>query len=271
VALVNFSYREAQIQELRSEFTDPKFREAVELSALPGILDQAEYFIDVGANVGLVSEHLLKAGYSVHAFEPYPPVFAKLQEKLGSNKRFRAMQYAIGPSDGVMDLHIASDLTGKGRRNPTLFNSLVDHPMFDDCKFTQALKVEVRSLESLRLSGEIPQSAGFLKIDTEGFDLDVIRGMGSARYQVVMTEFWDSAYPLGAAGDGQLRAIVSEMKERGYHWHVVIYHADEDGNSTISYYLNRDQTIPRSWGNAIFFQDHALFAKAAAWCESALG
>ncbi len=36
--------------------------------------------IDVGANVGRVSERLLKAGYTVYAFEPYPPAFATLQK-----------------------------------------------------------------------------------------------------------------------------------------------------------------------------------------------
>jgi FkbM family methyltransferase len=224
--------------------------------------------IDVGANAGLVSERLLKAGYSVHAFEPYPPAFEKLQDRLSSNSSFRAMQYAIGSSDGVADLHVASDLTEKGKWDPTLFNSLVEHPMLDDCKFTQTLKVQVRSLESLRSSGEIPHNAGLLKIDTEGFDLEVIRGMGSARYQVVMTEFWDSQHPFGLSGNGNLQDTVKEMKERGYYWHVVIYRVDE--TSTLSYYLNRDQTIAKSWGNTIFFQDYLMFVRAAAWCESVL-
>jgi FkbM family methyltransferase len=224
--------------------------------------------IDVGANAGLVSERLLKAGYSVHAFEPYPPVFEKLQDRLGSNSSFRAMQYAIGSSDGVADLHVASDLTEKGKWDPTLFNSLVEHPMLDDCKFNQTLKVQVRSLESLRSSGKIPHSAGLLKIDTEGFDLEVIRGMGGARYQVVMTEFWDSQHPFGLSGNGNLQDTVKEMKERGYYWHVVIYRVDE--TSTLSYYLNRDQTIAKSWGNAIFFQDYSMFVRAAGWCEAML-
>ena len=225
--------------------------------------------IDVGANVGLVSERLLKAGYSVYAFEPYEPVFQTLQHNLGSNKRFHACKFAIGSSDGTMDFHIASDLSGKGKwGDPTLYNSLVDHPMLDDCKFTQTLPVQVRSLESLRRTGEIPQSAGLLKIDTEGFDLEVIRGMGDARYPVVMTEFWDSEHPFGLSGNGKLQDTVAEMKARGYAWHVVIYRVDE--TSTLSYYLNRDQTVPKSWGNAIFFHDHAVFVRAAGWCESVL-
>jgi FkbM family methyltransferase len=224
--------------------------------------------IDIGANVGMVSDRLLKAGYSVYAFEPYAPAFQTLQHKLGSNKGFHACQFAIGSLDGTMDFHIASDLSGKGKWDPTLYNSLIDHPMLDDCKFTQTVSVRVRSLESLRRTGEIPQSAGLLKIDTEGFDLEVIRGMGDARYPVVMTEFWDSEHPFGLSGNGKLQDTVAEMKARGYAWHVVIYHVDE--TSTLSYYLNRDQTGPKSWGNAIFFQDHTVFVRAADWCEKVL-
>ncbi len=58
------------------------------------------------------------------------------------------------------------------------------------------------------------------------------------------------------------------MRSLGYVWHVVIYHIDE--NETISYYFNHAHTMPGSWGNAIFFKERALFARAAQWCEAVL-
>ena len=57
---MNFSYSQAEIAELISEFTDPQVREAVELASLPEILTQAAYFIDVGANVGQYTFHAAK-------------------------------------------------------------------------------------------------------------------------------------------------------------------------------------------------------------------
>jgi hypothetical protein len=92
--------------------------------------------------------------------------------------------------------------------------------------------------------------------------------MGEGRFCVVMAEFWDSAHPFSSLATGKLEDLVREMKRRGYHWHIVIYHMD--ASSTISYYCNRGQTVPNSWGNAVFFSDHAIFAKALRWCEDVL-
>jgi FkbM family methyltransferase len=224
--------------------------------------------IDVGANVGRVSERLLKTGYAVYAFEPYGLSYYALSESLAEHPQFHAFNFALGPADGTMDLHIASDLSRTGKWDASLFHSLIKRPMLQDLQFTQTVPVKVRSLESLRHNGEIPDCAGLLKIDTEGFDLEVMRGMGEGRFCVVMAEFWDSAHPFSSLATGKLEDLVREMKRRGYHWHIVIYHMDE--SSTISYYCNRGQTVPNSWGNAVFFSDHAIFAKARRWCEDVL-
>ena len=112
------------------------------------------------------------------------------------------------------------------------------------------MPVPVRTLESLRRGGEIPNRAGVLKIDTEGFDLEVIRGMGTETSPVVMAEFWDARHSFGQSGKGRLEDLVNEMRQRGYHWHIVIYHLEEA--ATISYYCNQVRTVPNSWGNALF-------------------
>jgi FkbM family methyltransferase len=222
--------------------------------------------IDVGAHVGRVSERFLKTGYTVHAFEPHVPSFKALLKELGGNGKFHAFNFAIGSTDGTMDLHIASDLSGVNKWDPTLYNSLIERPLLQDLQFTQTVPVQMRSLESLRRAGEIPDAAGLLKIDTEGFDLEVLRGMGEGCFSVVMAEFWDSAHPFGSVAKSGLADLVTEMKSKGYDWHIVIYHLDED----ISYYCNRDQTIPMSWGNVIFFRDQPVFAKGLRWCEEVL-
>jgi FkbM family methyltransferase len=222
--------------------------------------------IDVGANVGEVSERLLDSGYTVYAFEPYPPAFEKLNTRLKAVPSFHSFNYALGPHDAVMNLHIATDLSGK--RDATLYHSLIEHPLLADLKFSETRAVQVRSLDSLRRTGEIPDRAGVLKIDAEGYDLEIIRGMGTPQFAVVVAEFWDGEHPFGRAGNGKLDDIVTALKQRGYSWHVVIYHLDE--TSPPSFYCNRRQTVPESWGNALFFRDHALFANALAWCEAVI-
>jgi hypothetical protein len=151
---------------------------------------------------------------------------------------------------------------------PSRLNSLVEHPMLSPVTFTETVPVSVRSVASLRRRGELPARIGVLKIDTEGLDLEVINGMGESDIPVVMAEFWDGEHVFGRMGHLRLEPTVEAMRNRGYAWHVVIYHLDQEG--TISYYLNRVDTVPKSWGNVVFFRDRALFARAARWCEAAL-
>ncbi len=224
--------------------------------------------LDIGAHDGEVAERLLQYGYAVHAFEPYGPSFARLEERLAGRERFRASRLAIGPNDSEMMLNVAEDHSPDRKWNATLFNSLVNHPMLAEVTFTHAVPVTVRSLESLQKSGEIPDSVGLLKIDTEGLDFEVIAGMGKIRPAIVMAEFWDATHPFGRAGHGRLDELVKVMRRRGYERHIVIYHLDP--TRTISYYWGRSETVGQSWGNVIFFSNHSLFVKAMQWCEAVL-
>jgi FkbM family methyltransferase len=224
--------------------------------------------IDVGAHVGEITEHLLASGYSVIAFEPFPASFAEIERKAGPDSGLSVWPFAVGSEDGRMDLHLATDVSGKGSSDPSLFHTLVPHSADQHLRFTESIPVTVRSLGSLAQSGEIPERVGLLKIDTEGFDLDVIRGMGELRASVVMVEFWDAQHEFGQSGRGRLDDLVTEMKKRGYTWYVVIYHVSN--KSVVSYYHNRCDTVPGSWGNVLFFEDQQLFAESLRWADEVI-
>jgi len=223
--------------------------------------------LDIGANVGEFSEQLLLVGYEVYAFEPFPPVFHQLKERCGENPRFHGYEMAIGAADSHMDLHLVT-CSGDSSKydDPSVYSSLKPHAMPQDLAFTETVQVAVRSLESLHRSQEISTDIALVKIDTEGFDLEVIRGMGTFRYPVVVSEFWDRHHFF--RDSGALSDLVREMRQRDYHWYIVMCR-DSDTN-TVSYYCNYDQTPDRSWGNAFFFQDYNLFTNALKWCAAVL-
>ena len=224
--------------------------------------------VDVGANVGDVAERLLDSGCQVYAFEPFPASFAALQDRLGGRTDFTASPLAIGAANADGQLNVAVATTEAEALDASQFHSLIDHPLGTSVRFADALPVQVRSLASLRQTGEIPKQIGLLKIDTEGADIDVIKGLGEPDIPVVMTEYWDSEHAFGKGAHGHLAPTVELMRSMGYVWHVVIYHIDK--TETISYYFNHAHTMPESWGNAIFFKERSLFARAAQWCEAAL-
>jgi len=224
--------------------------------------------VDIGAHVGDVATRFLDSGCHVYAFEPFPPSFAALQERLGARTGFTAAPIAIGAADGEGQLNIAAVTTDAESLDASLFHSLVDHPLGTSVRFADALAVQVRSLASLRQTGEIPPQIGMLKIDAEGADIEIIKGLGEPDIPVVMTEYWDSQHAFGTGAHGHLGPTVELMRSLEYAWHVVIYHIDE--RETISYYFNSMETMPESWGNAIFFKERSLFARAAQWCEAVL-
>jgi FkbM family methyltransferase len=215
-----------------------------------------------------VTERLLQAGYTVYAFEPYGPSFERLQARLAGRPNLRAAQLAIGSADGETMLNVAEDYSAERKWDATLFNSILNHPMLAQVKFSHAVPVSLRSLESLQRSGDIPGRLGLLKIDAEGMDSEIIAGMGPLQAAIVMAEFWDREHPFGRAGHGRLDRLVEVMRGRGYAWHLVIYHLDPA--RTISYYCGRSDTVAQSWGNVVFFADHSLFSRAAEWCEAIL-
>ena len=224
--------------------------------------------LDIGANKGDISDSLLKSGYKVYAFEPFLPVFEKLANRFIDNPNFHVFSLAVGSTDEILDLYIASDLTNSNvYEDSTYYNSLIKHSLAEDLVFTSTIPVNVTSLNTLHNSSKIPTEIGLVKIDTEGYDLEVIKGMGEHRYDVVVAEFWDSKFPFGQSNSKNLlEDMVKEMKQKDYNWYVVIYRIW--GSSDVSYYCNYQYSVENSWGNVFFFQDYDIFNAALKWCSA---
>lgn len=226
--------------------------------------------VDIGANRGDVSSRLLQVGYQVYAFEPFPAVIDKLKNRLGDHPNFRLFPFALGSENQTQELHIATDETPDNTyQDASFYNSLTKHSLSEGLVFTDTIPVTVKTLASLHEAEELPKDIGLVKIDTEGFDLEVIKGMGNYRYPVVVAEFWDQNFPFGRSGAmNQLPDLVNAMKERDYHWHLVIYRIW--GSSDVSYYCNSAYSLDNSWGNVFFFQDYQVFHQALLWSASVM-
>ena len=163
--MADFSYNDAQIAELISEFTDPGTREAIELSLLPEILKDARYFIDVGANVGLytfrASKYLRNAQILAIEANPYLiPVLTKTVDDLrrnnGGGNHYEITAGAVSDIPGTMDFYVS--------RLPTLSSAFSNTP-------AQKLKVPTVRLDDFYREG-VPT---VIKIDIEGAEYRAIR------------------------------------------------------------------------------------------------
>ena len=134
------------------------------------------FFIDVGANVGLVSIAIASEGYKTLAIEPLPINIKKLRNnlKLNPNLAIEIIESAVGSHNLVSDSQFIEIFTPPGNSGASSF-SKTWNPSFQP---SQATLVKIDSLDNLCL--HILDSSTFthllIKIDVEGMEFDVIAG-----------------------------------------------------------------------------------------------
>jgi len=167
-------------------------------------------FVDVGANIGYVSRaasRIIGTGGKVVAFEPNPTVFALLQENCARLKNVTIHNFAVGEQEGVLSLGFRADHTGEA--------SLLASP--GTAGETQ-VKVPVVTLASYFSTFDAAAKI-FLKIDVEGFELPVLRGLGSGRLpDCVIAEYNPKWQRRGGFSPEEFYAWFSS---RGYHIHIM--------------------------------------------------
>lgn len=143
--------------------------------AIKNNLRRGDCFWDIGANIGWFSLFAAKqVGRSgaVMAFEPSPEVFQALRSNIAHSANVQALQYGIGARDGVASFASqgmstsASFVAAVTRINERHTNAPI-----------RAIEVEVRTVDGLIRDGARPPD--LLKVDVEGYELEVLRGSAS--------------------------------------------------------------------------------------------
>jgi len=181
----------------RRVFTEKSYRKVTAgvLSAITdmGLLSKAEETIDVGAAAGILSTYFASTTKFVHAYEPshsYAQTI-KLYDKFDN---FKAYNLAVSDFEGKEKFYIDDRrLSQNGFLNPG---------------WGKPIDVDV-----VRLDDQNHSNIGMIKIDTEGTELDVIRGADKiikTSWPTFMVEIWDqnTKYPL--------TEIFQHMTDLGY-------------------------------------------------------
>ena len=134
------------------------------------------FFIDVGANVGLVSIAIASEGYKTLAIEPLPINIKKLRNNLKLNPKLalEIIESAVGSHNLVSDSQLIEIFTPPGNSGASS-SSKTWNPSVQP---SEAKLVRIDSLDNLCL--HILDSSTFthllIKIDVEGMEFDVIAG-----------------------------------------------------------------------------------------------
>lgn len=129
---------------------------------------------DVGANHGQYGDLLRDIGYKgwIVSFEPVRACFQDLSKRAAARPPWRVFQYALSSENGQAQINVYEIDSGNSFLAPSLREIHPDH------RVVGRETVEVRRLDSIFdecMDGILSQRL-YLKIDTQGFDLEVLRG-----------------------------------------------------------------------------------------------
>lgn len=132
--------------------------------------------LDIGANIGVYSELLLRhTSAAVWSFEPLPACQDRLERMASTHPgRMHVARSAVGDNVGTADLHYGHPTTSHASLSGAV--NAIDYVGMGN---TKTLQVDVVTLDSLAASQSLGE-VDFIKIDVEGYELEVIRGAGEA-------------------------------------------------------------------------------------------
>lgn len=131
-------------------------------------------FMDVGANAGEYSDLLLARFPQaiIHAFEPHPRTYEALKQNMKTNVKCHPV--ALGAENGVFNLY------DRGGNDGGIRASLAKEALETvQSKPLTAYSVTVSTVDDFMKEQSI-SSIDFIKIDTEGFEMDVLKGAHDA-------------------------------------------------------------------------------------------
>ena len=140
--------------------------------------------LDVGANRGQFGRRLREAGFRgrIVSFEPVPATAAELRERAAPDPDWVVHACALGAQDGTTTMHVVPG-TLSSVRAPTAFGARRYRRLRDP----QPVEVPVRRLDGLldeALAG-LAARRPYLKLDTQGYDLEVFAGLGDRTADLV--------------------------------------------------------------------------------------
>ena len=170
---------------------------------------------DVGANVGqYVSELRSHVGYKgrIVSFEPMSSAHAKLSKAAVRDELWEVNErVAIGATTGSVNINISSNSVSS-----SVLSMLDAHAnAAPQSRYTSAESVPLAPLDSVALGYFKDDSIAFLKIDTQGYEGEVLRGAAETLQRVAGVQLELSLIPL-YEGQMLMPELIKWMTELGF-------------------------------------------------------
>jgi len=129
---------------------------------------------DIGANTGIYGQEMRKFGYSgeIISFEPLSDAFSELTKNSKKDSKWRIQNYALGDFDGETIINIS-----KNSVSSSILEILPEHYEKEkNAQFINTEKIKICKLDTIYNDFNKPGDKVFLKIDTQGYEKNVLDG-----------------------------------------------------------------------------------------------
>jgi len=181
---------------------------------------QIDTVLDVGANVGQYGQRLRDWGYEgrIVSFEPLSTAHTELSARAANDPTWSiAPPMAIGAEDGEIDIQVSAE-TDMSSILPQ--NSLLKE-ISPSSKIQTTERVPLRRLDSMASDFVSEGDRVFLKIDTQGFEPEVLKGAAALLPKLIGVQLEMSLLPL-YEGAHDYRAMIEHLTTAGFEPHLIL-------------------------------------------------
>ncbi|OGQ98793.1 MAG: hypothetical protein A2505_06575 [Deltaproteobacteria bacterium RIFOXYD12_FULL_55_16] len=166
--------------------------------------------LDVGANYGQYGTMLRDAGYQgrIISFEPVSSSYQRLQQTAGKDGNWDTCNFALGRTEEELEINVTAASDFASFLPPSEFSK---NTFGDVVAITRKERVQIKKLDDIfdKLMQGQNQARIHLKMDTQGYDLDVFKGAKHSLQNIASLQSEISVLPVYEGMPDYLKSLTT--------------------------------------------------------------
>lgn len=175
---------------------------------------EIDLLFDIGANVGQYAKKMRNLGYNkkIISFEPLKADFEILKRAASTDKQWIVNNCALGHEDTVGFINISGSSD-----NSSILNMLPKHSESKaGLSYIAKQEIEIKKLDTIFGSFVESENKIMLKIDTQGYEKNVIDGALESLKRISVIQLEMSLVPL-YEGEMLIAEMIKYLENKGFH------------------------------------------------------
>jgi FkbM family methyltransferase len=155
---------------------------------------RTDLLLDVGANTGQFAKEIRSAGYhgELHSFEPVKKAYDLLETASQNDHKWHTHQLALGAVRGTQTMNVMATSDLSSFNTPSQFGK----DRFKGFQSATQESVQVDTIDHFIESNKLQSRKILLKMDTQGHDLEVLKGAAFSLKYILAIQSEISFQPL---------------------------------------------------------------------------